>query len=368
MQTKLAFLVGFLILAFFVLLIISAFSCKPKLLHRYLSVILCLSWCFLYPVLREFCPFWGIGLLVACIIYLARHLWIVDERRHQKNEELWAVLSSNNFETVKSYLSTKPNLKVTDKNENTPIEIALQNNNEKITELLLSHDAEFTPKDLSLAISKNFVSVVDLMLKKGATLTSYDLFLSISNQYNQIATMLLKKGAYGNEALYHAIQNNLIDITEHILRNMKDAKAVIDFPTLLACSIQNNHLEIASMLLREGAYGSNALVLAVQKGLIDIANHIIENIPAGRHLLDTINMLIEKRCDEKYVMMLLNKITKENLLNENHNQCLDILLAALQNDYCDVAQWIIKRKIYDKETKLLAMSKGYTHLMEQMMK
>ncbi len=81
---------AYVLVVFVIFVFMDIFSKKRRrqFFHRYFSLVLCGFWGFLYPVIHGELPFWCVGLLCAAIIWLARYLWVVDERRHKKNEEL----------------------------------------------------------------------------------------------------------------------------------------------------------------------------------------------------------------------------------------------------------------------------------------
>ncbi|MBO7191281.1 MAG: ankyrin repeat domain-containing protein [Elusimicrobiaceae bacterium] len=351
----------YILVVFVIFIFMDIFSKKIRIqfVHRYASVALCGLFGFLYPVIQGKVPFWCVGLLCGTVIGLARYLWVIDGRRHKENEELWAVLSSQNFDTVKSHLNTNRNinLTVTDIDGKTPVDIALQCENEKMLELLLTRGASFTGGNLLEAISKNFVGVVDLMIDRGgeinplnytSILNTTPLECAVRNNCLEITKQLLKKGA-----LFNFCGNSSVD------EEKKHSE--------LFLSISNKYDEMTELLLENGAYGQQALLLAIQKNLVDVAKKIIDNMPLDQNIFSSLNLIISNQYEEKYVLLLLSKM-QDTFLKQYVEDCLNILFVALQNNYCETAKWFVDRKIYDEKTKLLSMKKGYTHLMEQMMK
>lgn len=384
----------FLFVAIVVFCFIAWIFKSVQLTHRYWSVVLCLTWGFIYPILHKISsPSLINVLLFVLMLVWARHLWIVDKRRHQQNEELWAVLSSLDLQTVKSYLSTNPNINVLDKNKRTPVGIALEGGKEEIAKLLLQHNAKFTGNDFLLAISKNFVQVVTMMIEKGADINEWNfkysmsplecavnnncveivkqllhkkadvgydeklLFTSLSKQYDKITSMLLEKGAYGYDALMYAIQHNLTNTVIQILDNM---------PTELNWAFASFIDTIIAKKLDE-----NFVIMIMKKA---------KEFPLfEQHYDDLLSVLInvlnrdytdisQKKLNEDFAMILLQKLTDILLSERHYDDCINLLTQSLRYNHTKIAEWFVKRGIYDKKTKLLAMKKGYASLVKLMLK
>ena len=86
---EIAFIVILSIISIILIIIDQIFPKKIKLFHRCLSISICIIWGLLYPLIHTKLPPWIIGLISLVIIVYACYLWIFDERRQKKNEELF---------------------------------------------------------------------------------------------------------------------------------------------------------------------------------------------------------------------------------------------------------------------------------------
>jgi ankyrin repeat protein len=196
------------------------------------------------------------------------------------NTPLIVAIENENIEVVKMLLDKGANVNQKDINEQygyTPLTVAIQKKYFKVVELLLDKGADvnqtnddgFTP--LTVAIFNDFynVDIVKLLLDKGANVNEANIYgftpliIAIDEKYDtnvqnvEIVELLLKRGAnvdqenkHGETPLYKAVSNNNEKIVEMLLERGADVNIANKHgETPLNRAVLNINVEIVELLL-----------------------------------------------------------------------------------------------------------------------
>ncbi|XP_057318326.1 uncharacterized protein LOC130663224 [Microplitis mediator] len=213
---------------------------------------------------------------------------------------LFSAIRSGNVSLVKTLIHHRAKINIT-YNNNTPLHLAVEQNNYAIAEFLIKRRAEVNAlteenrSPLQIAIEKNNINLVKLLIKNNADINvvtkNYEtaLILSILNEYFDLFKILLDAGAEVNPInlppLFLAVEKNCYKMTERLIERGADVNTIYNNQTALIIVVEKENMKIAKLLIRnkadvniEVAAAKTALSVAIIKGNFVIFKMLVDAI------------------------------------------------------------------------------------------
>ncbi|PRD22307.1 UNVERIFIED_CONTAM: Ank3 [Trichonephila clavipes] len=235
----------------------------------------------------------------------------------------------------------------------TPLQLAVQNNDFEMAQVLINNGAEIDAESdsgltpLCLAVRNNNKEIVKILLKYGADINygeSLPLSTAIVFGLNNIAEILLDNekidihycGIDGNSLLHIAAKQGNHFIVESLLDRGADANAITlqNGISSLHCAADAGYVEIVKILLKNKAKinavsndGLTPLLLATSKGHASVVKLLLENGANAKKYTEALPLLekvLERRKelygDENPVTLDIQQYLGEVLYNLQHYQ------------------------------------------------
>ena len=260
---------------------------------------------------------------------------------------LLTAVQSNNLKLVGLVLKNggEEQINIKDNYGNTPLSVAIINNNKEMIKLLLEYGARPDKDNLNdsllFSCEKNDIEVAKLLLEFGADpniKNNFDktpLYWACDNNNIELVKLLLEHGANPNIILKGYEENSLlhwsvtldepedIEVAKLFIENGADVNVKNKFgvtPLYEACS--NNNIKVAKLLLEHGAdpnnkdeYGYTPLYRACRRNNTELIKLLLEH-GAGKDL-DVNNLpdyITKNKEIEDLVLSYLNKNKNESVI------------------------------------------------------
>lgn len=193
--------------------------------------------------------------------------------------DIHKAIKLENYDRLKEILETKePDVEVTDNSDFTPLMSAASRNLKDLLLLLLKHGANPNTKNklgktaLMIAANKGYADVIDTLIQHGADPNIQDvngmhaIFYAVDGEYANVVRLLVRYGAHIDLSDYENGWTPLLRLA--CLANNGNARvgaALIDNganvnhqdkfgqTALIHCAFHRNHLDLAKLLLTNGA-------------------------------------------------------------------------------------------------------------------
>ncbi|XP_057318733.1 ankyrin-1-like [Microplitis mediator] len=234
------------------------------------------------------------------INYLLQNNVLVNTYTSKCEPALFLAIRSGNVSLVKTLIHHRARINIT-YNNNTPLHLAVDQNNYTIAEFLIRRRAEVNAltkenqSPLQIAIEKNNINLVKLLIKNNADINvvtkDYEtaLIFSIKNENFNLFKILLDAGAEVNPVnlppLFVAIEKNCYTMTKRLIERGANINTIYNNQTALIIAVEKENLKIAKLLIRnkadiniEVAVAKTALSAAIIKGNFVIFKMLVDAI------------------------------------------------------------------------------------------
>ncbi|XP_057333537.1 putative ankyrin repeat protein RF_0381 [Microplitis mediator] len=191
-----------------------------------------------------------------------------------KEPALHSAISANNLPLVEKLISAGADVNMMSLAKGpfydlTPLQVAVENENVKIVELLIKNNAHVNIDSkrstvLTKAARKGNFELVDLLIKAGAHVNpdseqAKPLHMAIAKNNYEMTECLIARGADVNSisknrtSLQTAVKRGNKPIVELLLRHSADVNDCLNGKSVLCIAVENNNFELAELLLNAGA-------------------------------------------------------------------------------------------------------------------
>ncbi|XP_057319242.1 ankyrin-3-like [Microplitis mediator] len=262
---------------------------------------------------------------------------------------LFLAIRSGNVGLVKTLIHHRARINITYDN-NTPLHLAVDQNNYAITEFLIRRRAEVNAltkenqSPLQIAIEKNNLNLVKLLIKNNADINrvtkNYEtaLIFSIKNENFNLFKILLDAGAEVNPVnlppLFVAVEKNCYKMTERLIERGANINTIYNNQTALIIAVEKENMKIVKLLIRnkadinvEIAAAQTALHLAVLQDNYEFTEFLISS-GADVNSLDgrrqtPLHISVTKK-NKKIINLLLKNNADVNVFDDDNLSPLKI--------------------------------------------
>lgn len=251
---------------------------------------------------------------------------------------LMDAIARNDIEEVKKLLAQNLNLDQNDEDDDTPLILAVRQNNAKVVEMLLEAGADVNKAaeqssyhiydPLSNAIERNNAKIVQILINYGADVYRFDYLEEACSQKSvKIVKILLEKGVKLTKRVFESIcESATTEILNLILEYKEFSKEGGKFITTAA---EYENWNIVRTLLEKGVnvnsrneFGETALHIAVKNEIITPVKMLLE-AGADVHIVDSYRLTpLKMAYDTPKIRELIMEFSKKDVSTEI-NELLD---------------------------------------------